>query len=97
VLIPAVYIGKGLAYKLHGECFERLRTKAEGLLKQGLAKEEAFKRLIENPMPPSVAWEALIRSSQAAFPPGGLKGQAKERTPRDELLDWLMKLLGRPK
>jgi hypothetical protein len=80
VLIPAVYIGRGLAYKVHRGCFGHLRAVAEGLLKQGLAKGEAFKRLLENPMPPSVAWEALIG-----------------RPPKDGLLDWLTKLLGRPR
>jgi hypothetical protein len=81
VLVPAEYVKKGLAYKVHRGCFEHLRAVAKGILKQGLANERAFRRMLKSPMPPSLAWEALT----------------KEDSPRDELLDWLTKLLERPK
>jgi hypothetical protein len=34
VLVPMEYAERGLAYRVHTGCFERLRTKAEGLLKR---------------------------------------------------------------
>jgi hypothetical protein len=60
LLIPAEYVGEDLAYKIHKECFERLRAKAEKLLKKEISEKEALRELSkEENIPPSVAFEIL--------------------------------------
>jgi len=50
---------KDLAYKVHNKCFESLKTRAKELLRQGFAKEEILKKLVEKSLPPSIKYEAL--------------------------------------
>jgi hypothetical protein len=59
VLVPEVYAQKDLAYKVHNKCFESLKTRAKELLRQGFAKEEILKKLVEKSLPPSIKYEAL--------------------------------------
>jgi len=60
VPIPLEYARRGIAYRVHRECFESLRSRARALLGEGLPLEEALRRLLaERYRPPSVAYEAL--------------------------------------
>jgi hypothetical protein len=59
VLMPMEYAKKGLAYRVHRECFERLKARAKELLRQGLSGEELFERLRERSLPPSIRYEVL--------------------------------------
>jgi hypothetical protein len=59
ISVPMEYAEKNLAYKVHKECFEILKTKANEILKQGLTKEKVFRALPEKSMPPSIIHEVL--------------------------------------
>jgi len=58
VLIPNEY-GERLAYKLHRECLESLKTKVNEYLRQGLREKEIFNKMLIEVIPPSIVYEVL--------------------------------------
>jgi len=59
IQVPAEYVGRGIAYTVHRNCFELLRGRAREMLREGYPTGEVLRRLSERSAPPSVAYEAL--------------------------------------
>jgi hypothetical protein len=59
MLIPADYVEKDLAYRVHKKCFEYLKARAWGILNKGLAWEEVLKKISDKSLPPSIKYEVL--------------------------------------